>query len=316
MFHGPQGNYMKLLIVCSGNSGDIKPFIKEQAESIRNEGICVEYFLIEGKGISGYLKNICHFNTVIKNYKPDIIHAHYGLSGLFVNLQRKVDVITTFHGSDINNKKISLFSALAMKLSKHNIFVSDKIAERALAKRNSSVIPCGIEMDIFSPTDQKEARAKLHLSQNNKVILFSGAFDNPVKNYPLARAAVDLLEDNIELIELKGYRRKQVNLLLNACDVALMTSNTEGSPQFIKEAMACNCPIVSTDVGDVKEIIGNTEGCHICSYVPEDVAKKIKKALDFGKRTNGREKIKHLDKRIIAKKIMGVYHKVLSNITI
>ena len=304
---------MKLLIVCSGSSGNISPFIKEQAESIRDEGISVEYFLIEGKGISGYLKNIYRFNTVIQNYKPDIIHAHYGLSGLFANLQRRVVVITTFHGSDINYKIISLFSLLTMKLSKHNIFVSDKIAEKALAKRNFSVIPCGIAMNIFSPTDQKEARAKLYLRENKKIILFSGSFDNPVKNYPLAKSAVDLLEDNIELIELKGYSREQVNNLLNACDVALMTSYTEGSPQFIKEAMACNCPIVSTDVGDAKEIIGDTEGCYICSYEPEDVAEKIKKALNFDKRTNGREKIKHLDEKIIAQKIIAIYRKVLED---
>ena len=78
--------------------------------------------------------------------------------------------------------------------------------------------------------------------------------------------------------------------------------------------MACNCPIVSTDVGDVKEVIGNTDGCYICSYDPGDVADKIKKALDFGQRTDGREKIKHLDKKIIAQEIIGVYNKVLDNI--
>ena len=78
--------------------------------------------------------------------------------------------------------------------------------------------------------------------------------------------------------------------------------------------MACNCPIVSTDVGDVKEVIGNTEGCYICSYDTGVVADKIKLALNFGKRTNGRKKIKHLDQKIIAQKIIGVYNKVLNNI--
>ena len=95
-------------------------------------------------------------------------------------------------------------------------------------------------------------------------------------------------------------------------DMALMTSFSEGSPQFIKEAMACNLPIVSTDVGDVKEIIQKTEGCYICKNEPEDVAKKIELALDFAKKTTGREKIQHLDNRIIAEKIIQVYQNVLN----
>lgn len=101
---------------------------------------------------------------------------------------------------------------------------------------------------------------------------------------------------------------------MNAPDILLLTSLWEGSPNVIKEAMACNCPILSADVGDGAKVIRKTDGCYICSYDPEDVAEKIKEALEFGKRTNGREKIKHLDEKIIAQKIIGVYNEVLSNI--
>jgi len=116
-----------------------------------------------------------------------------------------------------------------------------------------------------------------------------------------------------ELLELKGYNRNQVSLLMNACDVILITSFSEGSPQVIKEAMACNLPIVSTDVGDVKEVIGNTEGCYITSFDPKDVAEKIKMALDFDKRTNGRERIKKLglDSESIAMEIIKLYKNVI-----
>ena len=100
-------------------------------------------------------------------------------------------------------------------------------------------------------------------------------------------------------------------MYLNAADALVLTSLWEGSPNVIKEAMACNLPIVSTDVGDVKEVIGDTEGCYITSYEPSDVAGKIKLALDFGKRTNGREKIKHLEINTIAKRIIDVYNEVL-----
>jgi len=100
-------------------------------------------------------------------------------------------------------------------------------------------------------------------------------------------------------------------LLMNAVDLVLMTSFTEGSPQFIKEAMACNCPIVSTDVGDVKDVIKNTKGCYITSYIPEDVATKIELALNYGKKTDGREHIKHFDNELIALKILNVYKKII-----
>ena len=85
------------------------------------------------------------------------------------------------------------------------------------------------------------------------------------------------------------------------------------SPQIIKEAMACNCPIVATDVGDVRHLISDIEGCYLTSFDAEDVAEKIEKALEFGKRTNGRDRIKHIDNRIIAEKVFQVYKKVLVN---
>ncbi len=99
--------------------------------------------------------------------------------------------------------------------------------------------------------------------------------------------------------------------MLNASNLLLLTSFSEGSPQIIKEAMACNCPIVATDVGDIKEVIGNTEGCYITSFNPDDVAAKIKLALDFNKRTNGREKIKPFDNELIAKKIYKIYTRII-----
>ena len=149
------------------------------------------------------------------------------------------------------------------------------------------------------------------LSTQKKYILFSAAFNNTIKNYPLAKAALDRMgNSNIELLELKNFTRKEVAVLLNAADLALMTSFSEGSPQFVKEAMACNLPIVSVDVGDVKELLGDTEGTYICSYDSRDVADKIKQALNFAKRTNGREKIQHLDSRVIAEEIIAVYKSI------
>jgi teichuronic acid biosynthesis glycosyltransferase TuaC len=301
---------MKVLIVCSGNKGWISPFITEQVEELGRHEVEFSFFLIEGKGFSGYLKNIHMLNGAIEQTKPDLIHAHYGLSGLLANMQRKVPVITSFHGSDINFRLIRPLSILASKLSAHSIFVSHNLAKKGLASENYSVIPCGINLEVFVPVDRQKSREKMNVRADVKLILFSGSVIEKVKNYPLAKAAAGMLND-VKLVELTGYSREEVNYMINACDVVLMTSFSEGSPQVIKEAMACNRPVVSTDVGDVQEIFGNTEGCFMANYDPSDVAEKLRMALAFGKPTNGREKISHLDNRVIARKVFEVYSKVL-----
>lgn len=305
---------MKVLIVCSKNSGKIAPFITEQVEGLNTRGVETAYFTIEQKGWKGYLKSRKSLLKKIDEFQPDLIHAHYGMSGLLANLQRKIPVVTTYHGSDINHAKAFRFSAISIFLSKHNIFVSEKNIRKANVKRDYSLIPCGIDNELFYPQPQLECRAKLKLDNSAKYVLFSGAFNNPIKNPALAQKVTAEL-NNITLLELKGYGREEVATLMNAVDTCLMTSFTEGSPQFIKEAMACNCPIVSVDVGDVKEVVGNTEGCYVCdSYDVNELAEKLKKALQFGMRTNGRERIIKLgyDGDFVSKKIIGIYRRIIN----
>src|ERR1035437_9298849 len=223
-----------------------------------------------------------------------------------------VPVITTFHGSDINDKSIRKFSRLASVLSNHIILVSPTFIKKIKIKKNLSIIPCGIDLNNFYPISKNEARQKMNLDINSKIILFAGASENKVKNFILAERAINLLNFKVQLIELKSYTREEVNLMINGCDVALLTSISEGSPQFIKEAMACNCPIVSTDVGDVKKVFGNTKGCYITSFSPADVAEKIKTAVEFRKKTGqtkGRERIIELglDSGTVADKVIAVY---------
>lgn len=305
---------MKVLIVAAYNTGKFSPFVVEQVDSLRKSGITIEYFGIVGKGARGYLCNRKRLITKIKEFQPDIIHAHYGLSGLLANFQRKVPVITTFHGSDIHTGGILLcLSKLCMSLSTFNIFVSPRLFEKANYKKsNFTIQPCGINTETFYPIPKEKARKLLEFKENGKYILFAGAFNNQVKNADLAKEAVSLMKES-QLIELKGFSREKVNLLMNACDCLLMTSYREASPMVIKEAMLCGCPIVSVNVGDVKDVIGNTEGCFVCTtYEPDEVAENITKALNFEGKTRGRDRIMELelDNRIVAKKVKDIYDRV------
>lgn len=304
---------MKILILCSKNSGCIAPFIIEQVDALRKAGVHCEYYTVEEKGVSGYLRSYIPMKRKIKEYKPDIIHAHYGLSGLLANLQRKIPVITTYHGSDINNKKAFRFSKWSIKLSAYNIFVSKKNKTKAQVVKKSALIPCGVDTHLFQPMIKAEAIQKLELLENRKSVLFAGSFDNQVKNPNLAKNAVALLPNNVDLIELKGYTRKEVAILMSAVDACLMTSYSEGSPQFIKEAMACNCPIVSVDAGDVSEVIEGVENCYIADYDANDIVEKLCKVIDNGERSNGRKKIIEmgLDSESVANKVVEIYKEVL-----
>lgn len=300
---------MKVLVVASYrgySTSGMAPFVKDQGDVLERNGVSLRYFLVKGKGILGYLRSLKSLKKAIGDFNPDVIHAHFGLCGLLANLQRKVPVVTTYHGSDINCKNSFRYSKISLSLSKWNIFVSDKLAKKAKAKR-FSVIPCGVDFSVFYPMDKLECRNLLGLKKDGKYVLFSKMFTDPVKNYPLAKEAIDLLDDDVKLVEFVGYNREQAAALMNAVDAVIMTSKSEGSPQFIKEAMACNCPIVSVDVGDVKSVISNTPGCFVTSYCASEIANALSKAIVFG-RTQGRENVSHLDNDFIVKQLMKIYH--------
>jgi glycosyltransferase involved in cell wall biosynthesis len=172
------------------------------------------------------------------------------------------------------------------------------------------VIPCGVNLEVIKELPREVARTQLNRSK--PMVLFSGPFTTKIKNPDLAKAAMIKISE-AELVELKGYTRQEVNLLMNAADCLLMTSDREGSPQVIKEAMACGTPIVSVDVGDVKDIIGDTEGCYIAKRNSDDIADKIRMALSHKGKTKGRQRIIDfgLNNDIVAKRLLDIYKKVL-----
>lgn len=327
---------MRILIVCSYKpqmSEGCVPFIREQVEALRTQGCECEYYHIKGKGLLGYLREISGLRKKIREWKPDVIHAHYGLSCLVANLAtRRVPVVSTYHGSDINVSSVRRFSQIAIRLSAWNIFVSKRniALVGAVEGKKCSLIPCGINLPIPRRELQNQKVEQLTLNQwvetimpkGKKHVLFAGAFDNAVKDPELAMAAVAAVNseklrdssDELELIELKGYTRNQVNALMYNCDAFLMTSKTEGSPQVVKEAMACGCPIVSVDVGDVAERTEGVDGCFVVkSREPREIAAAIEKALVFKGRTNGRDKIIEygLTNELVAKQIIEIYNRVI-----
>lgn len=306
---------LRALIVCSGNKGRVNPFISEQVDALSKIGVITEYYIIKGKGIKGYLTNMLPLHNKIREGKFDIIHAHYGLSGLLSAIQRKVPVITTFHGSDIHQKSIRRLSWLAAKLSAHSILVEKSFIDKLKLKKNYTVLPCGIDLKVFTPVERNEARKQMKYDPAEQLVLFASSFDNKVKNYGLARSAVGKLP-GIRLIELKSYTRQEINLLMNAADALLLTSFKEGSPQVVKEAMACNLPVIATAVGDVPEIVEGIPGNHIVPYDPDVIADALKNVLDQKIRPANRPRILGYDNIRVAKIIRKIYYTSIKKIPI
>jgi len=320
---------MKVLIVCSYRDfrkDGIIPYVKEQVNAISALGAECDYYLVHGKGAIGYLKEIPALRKKIREYRPDIIHAHYGLSGLLSNLStRRIPVVVTYHGSDINVAKARKFSRLAIAMAKWNIFVSQRTMDivHGAERKNCSLIPCGVDLTEDQLTTRDAARKILGWKPSDRKVLFAGMYMDDVKGPELTKAAIARVNSEelrvksgeVELIEMRGYTREEVNRLMCAVDCLLMTSKTEGSPQVIKEAMACGCPIVSTDVGDVKERVAGLDGCYVVkNREPKEVAEAIEKAFEHKGKTMGREKIlaDGLSNEQIAERIMKIYEQVKS----
>jgi glycosyltransferase involved in cell wall biosynthesis len=174
--------------------------------------------------------------------------------------------------------------------------------------RNQCVQACGVEFNTFFPIERQEARKLLGWDAEGKYILFAGSFYNEVKNSSLAKAAVSQIE-GVHLIELRGYNREQVNMIMNAVNCLLMTSHREGSPQVVKEAMSCGTPVVSVDVGDVKYNMADVEGSFISSRDVIDITKKIQKAIAFQGKTEGRNRIIEygFSNDVVSKRLLKIY---------
>ena len=162
--------------------------------------------------------------------------------------------------------------------------------------------------------DRDDAKRLLGFLPEKRHILFAANPLVPVKRHWLARAAAQRIQDEFgaELVELYGVSHKRVPAYMNACDVLLLTSEHEGSPTVVKEALACGLPIVAVDVGDVRERIGGVEGCVVCSDdSPTTIADGLAHVLRQNRRVEGRGEVGDLDERVVTREVIAVYRSAL-----
>ena len=308
---------MNVLLVHSGNavtdSSDYT-FVKEQGDALAEKGIHIYYYVVKGKGVKGYLLSLPGLKRCIRKNGIDLIHAHYGFCGALSILQKLVPVVITFHNGETLSWKGKIVSSIAARFSAYNIFVAQHIYDKLYAiPGRFSIIPCGIDMDKLPLLEKQTAIREMGLPEDRPNILFGGSFSNDRKNYPLAKEAISLLPYEVNLIEMKGFSRSEVNKLLCGCDLFLLPTKSEGSPQVVKEALACNCPIVATGVADIPQLLEGVRNSYTTGFDAQEIASRIKMILQDGERSDGRRKIAELklNNPQVAESLLTIYLSVL-----
>ena len=307
---------MKIFFVCSGNQG-ISPIIGSQADSLNNKRIELKIVPIIGKGVWGYLKNIPQLRKQIMAFNPDIIHSHYSFCGIIAALaSRKIPIVVSLMGSDTHQSKImKLIIKLFSDYKWTKTIVKSEDMKIRLGLKNAVVLSNGVDLNLFHPLDKKECRQNLGWDLDNKYILFASNPDRKEKNFALAQGTINRIKINsVNLKIIYHIDHSQMPVYLNAADVLLLTSKWEGSPNIVKEAMACNVPVVATKVGDIEYLFGNTEGYYYTDTDPDKLAGKINYVLNNDIKPNGRQRIidLKLDSESIADEIIQLYQEVLS----
>lgn len=289
-------------------------FVKDQTDALRKLGVSVEIFNFDGrKNWPVYGTAALAVRKLVAHGEFDVVHAHYGLSGAVALCQRSVPVVTTFHGSDTAQvawqRRVSWIVA---RLSTP-VFVAAANARR-LGLPNALVLPVGVDTALFRPVDRADARAALAWESDPTYVLLPGRRSNLVKRADLFDRVVEVLGrslPDVRGVSLEGYSRREVANVMNAVDVVLLTSDHEGSPVAVKEALACNTPVVSVPAGDVPDILAGLPGCATAPRDPGLLADAVLSALTV--RDDAlRLRALHYSHDRVAGKILEVYNRVQS----
>ena len=312
----------RVLFISSANRNGINPIVTAQGISLSDAGLDVHYYGILGKGAAGYLKNIGKIRKTVRDVQPDIIHAHFSFSGFAASLAAQgKPVVVSLMGSDVAGGWVHRFPTkfFSRFLWARTIVKSEWMAKRTLSRR-IAVIPNGVDLKRFFPTNDRSAlKRKCGLSADKKHILFFADPNRYSKNYTLAQQAMRHASiDDAELVVKFDVSHGDMPELINAADMVLLTSRWEGSPNVVKEAMACNCPVVATSVGDVAWLFGNETGYYTADFNPQNIGNRISgvmQLLDDGVQINGRQRIIRLglDSESIASRLIKVYEEVLKS---
>jgi teichuronic acid biosynthesis glycosyltransferase TuaC len=320
-----------------GGMHEISSFVQTQAKSLRDVGCHTVIGIVDNRtSIRGIFRNIRRLKGEIAQIKPGLVHAQYGsVTAAVADLVKgSLPLVVSFCGDDllgtpvpgltwrVRERGARLAGLWAAKRATAIIVKSDNLfhALPASLRKRVTILPNGVDISWFKPMDRDKCRSKLGWGTQSKIVLFNASCneDQYRKNPYLARATVDLVGQSVPDVSLRvmsNANSEEVRLMLNAADCLLVTSLHEGSPNIVKEAMACNLPVVSVPCGDVDERLKPTTPGEICPYDPHTLAQAVQKVLLTGSRSNGRDQIieQGLTAENVAARLVQLYSRVLQN---
>jgi teichuronic acid biosynthesis glycosyltransferase TuaC len=308
-------------------------FVEQQIKGLRQIGLDVEVLVVDRVqiGMAAYVGLGRQIRARITNYQPDLVHVMYG--GVMANEVTRVitdrPTVVSFCGSDLLGELLS--GTFRRLIAGYGVLASNRAARRACGivvksknlqdalsedvdRSKVRIIPNGVDLERFKPLNRDKCRKRLGWGDNRFHVLFSTSGGNAIKRPDLAKAAVEVANHSgvqAEMHQLRGVPHEEVPIWLNASDVVLLTSLHEGAPNIVKEALACNIPVVSVDVGDVRERIQGIEGCYLAVPDPGDLAAKLQMVYASSRRVVSRVKMQELSLERVALQLKEFYGQVL-----
>lgn len=302
-------------------------FVMRQVRFLEAAGLRVEVLPFRGaKNPFKYLAAWLRTRRRLATGNFDLVHAQFGQSAL-VAFPKRLPLVVTFRGDDLlgvigddghptaTGGILQRLCRLVARGADAIIVVSQHMKSHLPRRVPIHVIPSGLDLSLFRPLPQAPARARLGLPADERLILFVGNPGEARKRWHLADRAVRLLDPayRARLVVAWQVPHAQVPDYMAACDALVFTSVQEGSPNAVKEALACNLPVVSVPVGDVAERLRGIAGCELCvDDRPETVAAALTRVLDRRERIEGRGAVGQLDEHLLTQQVIGIYHAAIS----
>jgi glycosyltransferase involved in cell wall biosynthesis len=243
-----------------------------------------------------------------------VIHAHYIFAALIARAQWQAPLVVTHHGPELRFRFQGPLCRWTRGIAEEVIVVAGWMVPE-LGVPGAHVIPCGVNLNLFRPMPQADARATLGLRPDRRYVLFAGNYLNPRKRFHLVQDAVDHVRSrhpDVELLTVARQPHEIIPLYMNAADVFAMTSTDEGSAQVVKESMACGLPVVATDAGDNWDVIAGTPGCYRVGPDPAEIAARLEEAITPPRRTDGPAHVARFGLERVAREVVAVYEQARS----
>jgi glycosyltransferase involved in cell wall biosynthesis len=309
-------------------------FVEQQVKGLREAGVSVEVVHLDRqrKGMLAYQEIGRRVLEAVRRFEPDLVHVMYGgmLAGRTTGLRLGRPVIVSYCGSDLFGDAVGswfrriVVGAYRVRSSHHAAARADGVIVKSAGLRQALpagiddskvwILPNGVDLDRFQPMDRARCQQEVGFDPNIFHVLFPNGKGDPRKRIDLAIAAVDALRAKgikAKLDVLPRLPHDRVPLWLNASDVVVVTSIHEGSPNIVKEALACERPVVSVPVGDIPERLAGIQGCYLSAADPEVFADQLRNVYLGPRRVASRSHMEVLSLSNVSERLISIYETVL-----